>query len=220
MLDVKGNIIYFRMKRILFIVLLCLTITLKIDAQNPLRSNLRANSLEIGFVCSSIKQDLMPNLKNYYGLNLAINRYFPFNKYLINDIFSWGLNVVWLDAELSQYKLRYYLNYWEGITDFERADLGIAFGPSIKIGSSEKFNGHIYANYSPSYVLLHQMGTWSSCFESKIIVGGAISYKWISFGVKYKLGVGLLNEIEVLEKSDNKISSKFKSIIYYLSFNF
>ena len=204
MLDVKGNIIYFRMKRILFIVLLCLTITLKIDAQNPLRSNLRANSLEIGFVRSSIKQDLMPNLKNY----------------LINDIFSWGLNVVWLDAELSQYKLRYYLNYWEGITDFERADLGIAFGPSIKIGSSEKFNGHIYANYSPSYVLLHQMGTWSSCFESKIIVGGAISYKWISFGVKYKLGVGLLNEIEVLEKSDNKISSKFKSIIYYLSFNF
>lgn len=69
------------MKRILFIVLLCLTITLKIDAQNPLRSNLRANSLEIGFVRSSIKQDLMPNLKNYYGLNLAINRYFPFNKY-------------------------------------------------------------------------------------------------------------------------------------------
>lgn len=207
------------MKKLVVLVVLLSTFAAFASAQEVKD---RPKYRNLAFVQQEIKlKGTDYKLKSEYGGAFTMGRSYYLHKKPILGLLRFGLDWSYLDLNFALYQEE--MARSSDKYNYYQLEAGMQFGPSITLTPLKNLKINVYGRFAPSFSGIYndEVEEFACAYASFYVVGGAISYKVISFGVEQRFGEA---KYKFDGYDDDSSSSKVKlettGTRFYISFRF
>lgn len=158
------------------------------ETDSYLRPMPRKNFFNAGFSYIDMELPGLESLNPYYGVNFSIGRTFFFNNNQDDYILYWGLDVVWLDVNYNNYRLKFVSKTITDEFEYHQVEVGVQVGPSLSVNFSDDVKLSVYVRYAPSISMLYADDVDCYGFGSFYVAGASIFYKRVGLSIDYRYG--------------------------------